>query len=222
MKRAVFIALSSLAVVGNAQGDSALRVAELSLGNGASRAGEQLRLAMAMVAEKESLKEAMNIIRQGYEREGAAIRSAAVLAEDPPAAKRVDDLARLFVESGIAADTTRFKSYASALGRGAELQSVDKMDDDEMAAAKLVPVRKKPTPTGFGGGGAGRQQGGDRAEASRTQYNTMEMRYLADGKHSLLDIRNAVSAEYGPVPVAKVTEFFKGLEKTGEFELTTR
>jgi hypothetical protein len=48
----------------------------------------------------------------------------------------------------------------------------------------------------------------------------MEMRGFADGKRTVLDIRNALSAEYGPQDISKVLAFFEGTAKTGEFELS--
>jgi hypothetical protein len=37
--------------------------------------------------------------------------------------------------------------------------------------------------------------------------------------HSLLDVRNALAAEFGPVPVDAVTKFFRDLEKTGAYTI---
>ena len=98
------------------------------------------------------------------------------------------------------------------------------LSDAETEAGKVIPVRKKAAPQAGGGGGAGgggaRAAGGDPAEAARMQYYAMEFRVFANGKRSVLDIRNAVAAEFGPMDVAKVMEFFKTTEKSGEFELT--
>ena len=95
-----------------------------------------------------------------------------------------------------------------------------KLDADEQVAAGLTPIRKKPAPSGFGGPGGPRPDANrDPAEASRAQYNALEMRGFANGKRTVVDIRDALSAEYGAQPVAKVLEFFRGLEMTGEFEL---
>ena len=44
---------------------------------------------------------------------------------------------------------------------------------------------------------------------------TYEILNFVDGKRSILDIRNAVSAEYEPVPVEWVTEFLDVLSKAG-------
>lgn len=41
----------------------------------------------------------------------------------------------------------------------------------------------------------------------------MELRYFIDGKRSMLDIRNGVSAEFGPVPLEAVKEYFEKLEE---------
>jgi hypothetical protein len=52
------------------------------------------------------------------------------------------------------------------------------------------------------------------------QYSAMELRAFANGKRSVLDIRNALVAEFGMVDISSVMAFFKTAEKSGEFELT--
>ncbi|MFH1941686.1 MAG: M28 family peptidase [bacterium] len=42
---------------------------------------------------------------------------------------------------------------------------------------------------------------------------SMELRYFIDGKRSMLDIRNLVSAEFGPVPLKATKEYFEKLEE---------
>ena len=215
LKRAAFIGVASLAVMANAAGPSALSVAELSAANAAQRAGVQLGLAMQLLAENEpdAAYEARNLVLQSYAREAEAIRSAAILAADPATAAKIEALARTFAITGQAADLAR-------LGLDAKPRT---LTPDETRASKLIPVRKKPAPAGFGGGGAAPVPGAalvDPADASRQQYNTMEMRAFADGKRSILDIRNALSAEYAPQDILKVLAFFDGTAKTGEFELT--
>lgn len=46
-----------------------------------------------------------------------------------------------------------------------------------------------------------------------------ELRNFIDGKRSLLEIRNAASAEYGPIPLLDVEAFMKFLEKLGMVEI---
>ena len=50
-------------------------------------------------------------------------------------------------------------------------------------------------------------------------YYAMEARNFADGQHSMLDVRNALAAEFGPVPVDDVTRFFRDLEKAGAYTI---
>ena len=45
-----------------------------------------------------------------------------------------------------------------------------------------------------------------------------EILNFADGRRSALEIRNAVSAEYGPVPLELVVEYLKALERIGLVE----
>ena len=46
-----------------------------------------------------------------------------------------------------------------------------------------------------------------------------EVLNFADGKRNVEEIRDAVSAEYGPVPLELVMEYLKALEKIGAVEL---
>jgi len=79
-----------------------------------------------------------------------------------------------------------------------------------------VPPQRKPRTAQPGGGGFGPRGGGNAPLAGLT---AMEARSFADGKRSVLDIRHAVSVEYGPQEIGKVLAFFRELEKAGEFEL---
>src|SRR5262249_38173567 len=120
LKRVGFIALASLATMANAHGETALHVAELAMANAAQQTGAPLGFAMRMTAEKESLKEAVNLVKQAYLREADAIRSTAILAEDPEVSAKIQDLAESFATSGNEADLGRLQRYATALGREGE------------------------------------------------------------------------------------------------------
>src|SRR5207247_5969959 len=109
------------------------------------------------------------------------------------------------------------KEYAALIRR--EPPAMYTMNAAEKEAASLIPVRKKPAPQGFGGGGGGGGQAGPGQgnRAPLAGFNAMEARNFADGRRTILDIRDAVSAEFGPLDAAKFVEFFRQLEKTGEF-----
>jgi aminopeptidase YwaD len=219
LKRAIFIALASLSTMADAHGDSAVRIAEVTMGHGAERAAGQLSLALQMIGDKGSYHDAANLVKQSYIREAEAIRSVKVLAGDSAAEAKIDALAKNFSATGETADLARLKEYAKLMGVDTTAPA---LTEEEKTAAGFIPVRLKPAPSGVRGGGGGRGTNGDPAEASRQQYNTMEMRGFADGKRSVLDIRDALSAEYGPQSVSYVMNFFQGLEKTGEFKLQAK
>jgi aminopeptidase YwaD len=226
LKRVAFIGLASMHVMASAGPLGAIRIAELSEGYSAERTATELRHAMQLVgdgnADAQSYREALNLIQQAYAREGDAIRSAIVLAENPEAASQIDALAKTFVETGERTDVARLKEYATLIRREAPVMYT--MNAAEKEAAGLIPVRKKPAPQGFGGGGGGGGQGGP-GQGNRPPlagFNAMEARNFADGKRSILDIRDAVSAEFGPLDAAKFVEFFRQLEKTGEFALNSK
>jgi len=50
----------------------------------------------------------------------------------------------------------------------------------------------------------------------------MEARNFADGQHSILDVRNALAAEFGPVSVGNVVQFFRDAEKAGTFTIAEK
>jgi hypothetical protein len=100
------------------------------------------------------------------------------------------------------------KSY-STLVSGSEVTWKPTASDEE--SARLIPVRKPdlgPVRGGTGGGGA-RGGGGGRGAGPLAGFYAQEARQFADGKRSVLEIRDAVSAEFGPVDSARVLEFFK-------------
>lgn len=50
----------------------------------------------------------------------------------------------------------------------------------------------------------------------------MEARNFADGQHSILDVRNAISAELGPIALDDVTRFFRDAETAGTHVIAVR
>jgi len=223
LKRVAFIGLASMHVMAGAGALSAVRIAELTEGYAAERTATELRHAMQIAgdgnADSQSYHEALNLIEQAYARESDAIRSAAVLAENSEATTLINQLAKTFVETGLKADTARLKEYATLIRH--EAPAMYSLNPAEKEAAGLVPVRKPAASEGFvgGGGGGGGRQGN---QAPLAGFNAQEARTFADGKRTILDIRDAVSAEFGPLDTAKFVEFFRQLEKSGEFALNPK
>jgi aminopeptidase YwaD len=226
LKRAAFIALASEHIMAAADGPGAVRIAELTAGYAAERTGTELRLALQMVGEAAGTepaaarREALNLVRMAYWREGEAIRSAKVLAEkDRNAGAEIEGIAKNFVETGEPADLGRVRNYSRLVAGDVPDWKPEGTDAE---AARVVPVRKPQAPAagGFGGGGGG--GGGRGAGSALAGFYAQEAREFADGKRTVLEIRDAISAEFGPVESSKVLEYFKGLEKSGQVELKPR
>src|SRR5207342_2293499 len=92
------------------------------------------------------------------------------------------------------------------------------LTEEEQAAARLIPS-KKP--------GVEAQPFGPRivpgaAPPPLAGYYAMEARNFADGKHSILDVRSAIAAEFGPVALSNVVQFFRDAEKAGTFTIAEK
>ena len=57
--------------------------------------------------------------------------------------------------------------------------------------------------------------------AERGEYTYYEALNLANGKRSVAEIRNILSAEFDPIPAADVYQFFKFLEGVGVIRMET-
>jgi aminopeptidase YwaD len=220
LKRAVFIALASEHVMAAAGGAESVRIAETTAGYAAERVATELRLALQTIGDAGKsdaaggLHEALVRIEQAYLREADAIRSAKVLAENDEAAKTaIDALAKSFVEAGRPADLARVRDYSRIVAGSAVTWNPGAADQE---AAKLTAVRKPnappPTPPARDGRAA--------SDTTLTGFYANEARAFADGKRSVLDIRDAISAEFGPVESSRVLQYFRS--QPDQFELKRR
>jgi hypothetical protein len=214
LKRAVFISLASGVAMANADAAGAVRIAETVMGYAAERTGTELKLALQIVGEGGPYREAMVLVQQAIIRESDAIRSAAILAEgDKKAVDQIDTMAQTFAYTGIDADLKRLQAYAKVKGVSTEI----KLSPDELIASKMIPKRK-PRAGGQGGRGGGGRGGPSLIPGTGAQ----EALAFTDGKRSVLDIRDAVSAEFGPQDTAKFVEFFKAQAASGAVEITNK
>jgi hypothetical protein len=87
---------------------------------------------------------------------------------------------------------------------------------DELRTAKLVPVRTEKMQGSFDAQGfAAKRKDMKDAPAYLLGRSEGAVRNYLDGKRSILDIRNAVAAESGPVALKDVEGYVKTLELTG-------
>jgi aminopeptidase-like protein len=93
----------------------------------------------------------------------------------------------------------------------------------EQAASKLVPVRDpklrgplSPKVVAERGGGNPLEGASKVMADERVVYEVFN---FIEGRNSILDIRNALSAEYSPVPLNDVRRYMESLAKAGIIKL---
>ena len=233
MKRAAFLMIATGSIFANAGPGDTMAVASVALSYAQQRIGADVRDAMAFVNNStaaelnENYKEALNVVKWAYWREKIDVRSAGSLAiGDKTAIAEVNALSDTLA-TGETADVARVKlAYRSATARlKVAYVEVPVLTVAEQAAAKLIPVKKPVDPSappagrGGGAGGGGGQAAAPGAPPTLTGYYTQEANNFADGTRSMLDVRNAISAEFGPVPVENVVNYFRNLEKLGTWTI---
>jgi len=185
----------------------------------------------------DNYKEALNLVKWAYWREKLDVRSAGSLAiGDKTAIAEVNALSDTLA-SGETADVARVKlAYKSATARlKVAYADVPALSAAEQAAAKLIPVKKPVDPNAPPAGRGGGPGGGGQAAApgapstgsgqappappTLTGYYTQEANNFADGTRSILDVRNAIAAEFGPVPLENVVNYFRNLERQGTWTI---
>ena len=225
MKRAAFLMIAVANVFATAGPADAVAVANTAMEYANDRISADLGNALNLVSASTSsnvndnYREALNLVRMAYARERADVRSASSLAiGDRTALADIAALEQTFTGAE-AVDVQRVQQAYAAKARrlGVTAALTPAMTAAETAASKLVPTRK-----GQAGGGRGGGPGAGGAPPALSGYYTQEARNFADGVRSILDIRNAISAEFGPVNVDDVVRFFRDGEAAGAYTIAVK
>jgi hypothetical protein len=178
--------------------------------------------------------EARNVILEGYAREATALETMSRLVGDAPMASGAKSTRAALEETrqrALALVDEYARSRAAQFGMS---ESRLTMTPVNPPSAATVPVRNPDIrgPVNFLRSDAGRnwltdKTGDENFDAnlrlvSLNEYEAFEALNFADGKRSLLEIRNALSAEYDPVPLSDVVDYFDFLQKVGVTHTTQR
>ena len=162
------------------------------------------------------------MVSQAYARERADLRSAASLATGDKNA--VSAITALEQSLGLSEpiDTARVQAACKLAASRLNVPVLETpvLTDAETAASKLIPSKKPGTTTQPSGPPAPRDP--NAPPPPLAGYYAMEARNFADGTRSILEIRNALAAEFGPVAVDDVVRFFRDAEKAGTFTIATK
>jgi aminopeptidase YwaD len=182
---------------------------------------EKLILAADAKGLPSAAKEALNVAAQAFFREKEAMSSASFFFKGDPglAAGLAARLKTLDAAAGLSLRGLE-DLYASRCLKLKIKPAPPVQDKEEIRLAGLVPVPTK-------------DMGGImdlwrlREKAAGLKYKPVreiamaefELKNFIDGKRTILDIRNAASAEYGPLPLSGVEAFMNYLKKLGMIEI---
>lgn len=179
-------------------------------------------------------QDAANVIRQGFARESANINSLGRLAGENEVRPQAETfLANL--QSEEQALLNQIDSYAGSRASKFGIPSEKLGPNNPDAKYRDTVPERDPSmrgPLNFFRPEYGRwwlieKTGNEHFEkgvplSQRGEYVAYEALNFANGKRSILEIRDAVSAEFEPIPVAEVAQFFEFLQKLGVVHLNTR
>jgi aminopeptidase YwaD len=222
LKRTVFIGAAAAAFLANAGSAEVQKIAAETAGRALGRLGLDKLKAEKMIVDAEpkdvpvALKEALNIINQGIDREKDALASIRFFSRsdaDPEAflkakIKNLEDLRLPFL--GDAEMSYRLRCRKENIK-----PQKPGLSEAELRLAKLVPVRTEKMRGYFNAWEFYQKVREMKVPPTyRIGRADFEVRNFIDGRRSILDIRNAVSAEYGPVALEGVENYISLLEKT--------
>jgi len=234
-KRAAIVGTGALAVMASGGDEMAARVTSENLSRGTQRLGVAQRKATSYLADAASpealnaaWKEARVAIGHQAAVEKGVVRSSAVLYADPASAsKRLGPIeSSIDRTAGALTDATR--SIYAAQAQRLSVQPVfdPPQTPEEKEAANLIVEcgNGAASYAGCGGGGGGR--GGGAAAGRRgpalPQHMNAELAILLGQHKSVLEIRDFLSGEFEPVPLADVMAVLRAREALGTIKLVPR
>jgi aminopeptidase YwaD len=242
-KRVGVVGAASAATIAIADDTLALRIAAESLGNGTSRVGQAQKKGLTYLTDltdaagfAQAYKEARNAVRHQVGIEKETVRSAGILTANPAGAdKRLASLVGALDQRSTALQA-EVTAFAKLRAEQLKISFAEPAPSAiELKAARLLPeaVGGAQAGLGMGMGQRGGQQPGQPAPdperaalfaAMRKIPGTMsgEILPLVAQKKTVLEIRDFISGEFEPVPLADVIAYFEAAQKLGIIKLTEK
>jgi uncharacterized membrane protein YgcG len=227
--------LGGLAVLSTGTDEMAARVVNENLGRGLSRMGESHTKGLGYMADAtpttlpDAYKEARNAIQHQAAIEKAVIRSASVLWTNVVEGKKRTAAFEPLIDQRAAALLNEVKTAYQLQAMQRTVAAAEPVvSADERAAASLaveaVPQAGGGRAGGGGGGGGGRGggRGGAAGGPSLPDEFNAEFTILLGKGMTALQIRDFLSGEFTPLPMADVMAVLKAREAAGAVKLTPR
>lgn len=244
LHRVIFTGLAALTTLAYADEQNAMDVARLALIYGKKRisVSESEAASSLFSSSKENFAEsdflAKNLLKHVYNREREAVRSSATFSRTAETRKGIERFALMLDDD----EKTSLKNIDELASLRAKELGVAKealaLTDSERRASRMIPVRGKGKEL-YNINYVFRRVGQDttmqKIGAAITQafvrlqekgvgsLRLMGMpdaaAHYANGKRSILDIRDAFAADYGPMSVEVLTLYFRAFEKAGVMKI---
>lgn len=226
LKRVVTLTVASALFLANAGPEEARAILNEVSSRGLGRLGREKGRAVDMILKAESKglaaarKEAVNLLRQAVAREKEALESARFFAGNDRQfasllAAKLNTLDQL---QAAGLNELEALYQQGCLRHGLKPEKLA-LTPDELRLSRVVPVRKPAAGEGDPWMVLVRLREMNLQLSPLIYPAEFELRNFIDGKRSILDIRNAASAEYDPLPLLEVEKYFQALEKAGMVEL---
>jgi len=215
LERSEIIATAAMLYLSDLSPLEAVDLVQLTAGNGAARLGEAMRearrrmLATTGAARQEAWAEARNAVVHAARQEREAARSVLSFAGAAPVRDAVTSAEqRLSAQEAALTDELRAAARAAGIPTG----------DRPRAAGVRVPLRLTRGPLDFG-------LPESRLPAERAAWYAgdmplggdarFELVNFIDGRRGISEIRDALAAEFGPVPLEAIARYLEDLVTVG-------
>ena len=246
LHRAVVIGLAAITTIAYADNAQARDLARLALVYGRKRiaGGEFSAVRSLLAADKENFNQADrlagNLITHVYRRERAAIGSASVFAKTPGSRTEVERTISLLISDETA---SRKRLDETALLRATELGMArvkQTLTESERRSGRLIPAPVKGKEL-FNLSYVSRTLAGDstvqipkittalnniiqylraKGEDELTLFGIEDIpAFYADGKRSILEIRDSFTAEYTAISIETLEIYFRAFERAGVMKI---
>jgi hypothetical protein len=227
LKRSSLLAAAAAVFLMDDNPDRALRLAGESAARAEARMAGELRRGFDIIGKSDvgavhgAYKEAVNWLDRALELEGAGLDSLRKYsARDKPVDAYIGEtIARFQAEHPLRLKD--LERYYSLSCRTRDISPIKPfLTEEEKRAARIIP-RRETALKGPVGRGYLREKLQDSPESfnlpllRQNSLVTYEILNFVDGRNSLLEIRNAVSAEFEPLPLQWVEDYIRLLARAG-------
>jgi hypothetical protein len=241
-KRAAVVSTAAMTALAVAEDEMAAKVTAESLARGTERMGQSQSKGLGYLGDAtdaaslmEAFKEARNTVLHQSAVEKAVVQSSSVLYTAPAEARKKLAGFDSLIDQRTAVLLKEIRAFYEIEAQRLKAAPAEPtLTEAEGKAARMVVERageQGGMMMGFGGRGGG--GGMDRfppeeraalqaATAKVPPHMTSELNALIGQKKSVLEIRNFLSGEFEPLPLADLMEYLNAQEKLGRLKITGR